>query len=818
MSFTDFFKQATKHSPYPYQSKLAEAAHMPMLLKVPTGAGKTEAAILSWLYRALEHPDLDVQRTTPRRLVYCLPMRTLVEQTVGRVNDWLAALDLNCLDKADAVTVVTLMGGTPRNQWYLEPERRAIIVGTQDMLLSRALNRGYGNSPFGWPVEYGLLNNDCLWVMDEVQLMANGLPTSTQLAGLRLKLKTFGPSRSLWMSATAKPQWLETIDHKAPKQSHVWTLGYDDLSAPNLDKRHNAQKVVTEISAIVGKNNNRDMAQFIADKHKAGTLTLAIVNTVERAQGIYKALQNRRQGRVDADTMLIHSRFRMRERERQRQSLAQDVEVSGPGKIVVATQAVEAGVDISARTLITELAPWPSMVQRFGRCNRAGEDENGDIFWVDVGERKQDTAPYEPEDMEHARKLMKKLEKESAGPSDIDRLGDVIDDADHLIVIRKRDVEGLFDTTPDLSGGYLDVSQYVRGGEERDVAVFWRNIPKNGPEDDEPKPQYDEIVSVSLGAKGILGYLKNSERQAWRWDVLDAGWVEVRRNEIYPGMTLMLDAKRGSYSSEFGWDPSSKQEVDVIAEHGGEPEDSQSSDRNSTSLKRWITLSDHTRRVESEVEKILSAISAWIDDPEILKVVRTAVLHHDIGKAHQAFQEMLRKDGECPPEEGVLLAKGRGNGRMDRQRRHFRHELGSALSVLQHTDGLEGIYKDLAAFLVAAHHGKIRLAVRSLPGPRKANRESNPTAEYLLGYKIAEPETLPSVDLGEGLHIGETVLDMSMAQIGLDNEGRHSWLERSLGLLEWLGPFRLAFLEAIIRAADMRASRDENQEFSSTTF
>ena len=56
-----------------------------------------------------------------------------------------------------------------------------------------------------WPVEYGLLNNDSLWVMDEVQLMANGLPTSTQLAGLRQKLQTFGPAGSLWMSATVQP-------------------------------------------------------------------------------------------------------------------------------------------------------------------------------------------------------------------------------------------------------------------------------------------------------------------------------------------------------------------------------------------------------------------------------------------------------------------------------------------------------------------------------------------------------------------------------------------------------------------------------------
>ena len=50
------------------------------------------------------------------------------------------------------------------------------------MLLSRALNRGYGMSRYRWPMHFGLLNNDCLWVMDEVQLMGRGFgPRATGL-------------------------------------------------------------------------------------------------------------------------------------------------------------------------------------------------------------------------------------------------------------------------------------------------------------------------------------------------------------------------------------------------------------------------------------------------------------------------------------------------------------------------------------------------------------------------------------------------------------------------------------------------------------
>ncbi|MCY4653121.1 MAG: CRISPR-associated helicase Cas3' [Dehalococcoidia bacterium] len=804
MTFDQFFHQATEQCPYPYQAELAESDNLVKLLRIPTGTGKTEAAILGWMYRRFYHPDSEARDGTPRRLVYCLPMRALVEQTEKRVQEWLGNLDMT-----GDVGVVVLMGGEPRTQWYLEPEKPTIVIGTQDMLLSRALNRGYGSSPFMWPVEYGLLNNDCLWVMDEVQIMANGLATSNQLAGLRRKLKTFGPAASMWMSATAKAQWLETIDHPAPAEVEVMELGDADMENSNLSKRHRARKVVSELSKP--QRYARDMAEFIVNNHKAGTLTLAIVNTVERAQDMYKALNNPRWVSTDAETMLIHSRFRGNDRAQQREWLGGKTDKSGPGKVVVATQAVEAGVDISARTLITELAPWASMVQRFGRCNREGKYEEGEIFWVDFGERKQDAAPYEPEDVEESRKLMKDLEGESAGPSDIEKLDGVMRDADHPTVIRRRDVEGLFDTTPDLSGGYLDVSQYVRGIDERNVSVFWRNVEQGGPGDSEPKPNHEEIVSVPLGAKGINDYLKDSERRAWRWDFLDDRWAEIYSRDVHPGMTLMLDAKRGGYSSETGWDISAKDAVEITEEYTGEQEDGQGLDPNSTSQGRWVRLSEHSRNVERAVDKVLAA-SDWIDDADIREAVRVAALHHDVGKAHEAFQKMLREslpEGESPYDEDVYMAKSPGKGR--NERRHFRHELGSALAVLEHAEGLEDRYRDLAAYLAAAHHGKIRLGIRSLPGRRERNRDSNPDAGYLLGYKTSETETLPSVDLGEGVGVGETALDMSIAQIGLDDGERRSWLERSLGLLEWLGPFRLAYLEAIVRAADMRASEKERE-------
>ncbi|MEO7143494.1 MAG: DEAD/DEAH box helicase, partial [Bryobacteraceae bacterium] len=135
-SFEPFFSDATGNAPYPYQTALASEGIRSHAIHVPTGAGKTAAVILAWLWQRRNNPQ-----GTPRRLVYCLPMRVLVEQTRDRAKEWTEKV-------APEVRVYTLMGGEVQEDWELYPESPAILVGTQDMLLSRALNRGYAMSRY----------------------------------------------------------------------------------------------------------------------------------------------------------------------------------------------------------------------------------------------------------------------------------------------------------------------------------------------------------------------------------------------------------------------------------------------------------------------------------------------------------------------------------------------------------------------------------------------------------------------------------------------------------------------------------------------
>src|SRR5690606_12940376 len=143
----------------------------PELLNVPTGLGKTAAAVVAWLYKRL-HGEPE----TGARLIYCLPMRALVEQTQAAALDWCEkAAEHFSAKQLSAPTVHVLMGGEVDEQWENYPERPAILIGTQDMLLSRALNRGYALSRYKWPMHFALLNNDCLWVFDETQLIGVGI-------------------------------------------------------------------------------------------------------------------------------------------------------------------------------------------------------------------------------------------------------------------------------------------------------------------------------------------------------------------------------------------------------------------------------------------------------------------------------------------------------------------------------------------------------------------------------------------------------------------------------------------------------------------
>ena len=133
--FGEVFAEPDKQAPVPfaYQRQLAEAAELPALVNVPTGAGKTKAILGAWLWRRLTKPE-----SAGRRLVYCLPMRTLVEQTRDVARAAIKQLVEQGVVEQGRFRVHVLMGGDVTDEWDGWPE---LELGWSRGVLRRAGHR-----------------------------------------------------------------------------------------------------------------------------------------------------------------------------------------------------------------------------------------------------------------------------------------------------------------------------------------------------------------------------------------------------------------------------------------------------------------------------------------------------------------------------------------------------------------------------------------------------------------------------------------------------------------------------------------------------
>jgi CRISPR-associated endonuclease/helicase Cas3 len=869
-SYDTWFRDVTGVSPYAWQASLAaETVNRDRILRVPTGFGKTAGTALAWLFHRCVRKD----EAWPRRLVFCLPMRVLVEQTEQALLAWVKAAGLD-------VPVHVLIGGREAARWLDELDKPVILVGTQDMLLSRALNRGYASARALWPMELGALHSDALWVTDEVQLMDVGLATTTQLAAFRSADRaagrpSFRPAVTWWMSATLQSSWLESVDFKSSVQTLPRT------SIDRAERTEGLWKVSKSLEARRDVGTPDEVAKLVAEQHQAGELSLVIVNTVDRAKKVAAAFATafKRNKAALPELKIVHSRFRSHER-RGWNFLNRDANkpenLPDQGRIIVATQVVEAGVDISASLLVTDLAPWSSLVQRFGRCARY-VGESGRVFVVSAPPAKEsDARPYALLALVGSDQALAAL---MAGPKDVGpktleafeeelaerepaKLAELYP-YEPANVLRRPDFDELFDTSADLSGADLDVGRYIRSGEDRDVSAFWRVIEgKPGTLRDMPWPARDELCPVPVGE--MRTFLDKEKKDGFILDFIKNEWRKLRPGDkVVPGMTVLLPSTVGGYTEASGWDGGTKSAVAPVNVQAPQARDrmieaSLANDDDALALADgYKTIRLHGHETALEVERIAMSFGLPTRLAELLCL---AARWHDAGKAHPVFQAAISgvaRAANVPFGSRSDLAKAPGSAFRRPpypERPGFRHELASTLLLFEvlrrrnpdhpallgphrelfallgenvpdlaaterleghplaeELNSLDGRELDLVAYLVCAHHGKVRGRLASTPQDMEAGMGAihGIVDETSVSGRADE---IPSFALaghsgsGEAVELPALPMSLSLSAMGVGTRYGASWTDRCQRLLEAYGPFSLAFLETVLRLADWRAS------------
>ncbi|MGC8838391.1 MAG: CRISPR-associated helicase Cas3' [Anaerolineae bacterium] len=336
---------------YPFQKEVHALISQgrSVILQAPTGAGKTRAALYPF-FHAWEHNG-----DFPRKCIYSVPLRVLANQFLeeyrGREALWGFQRPLH----------LTVQTGERPEDPKLEGN---LIFTTIDQTLSNFLNIPYALSLSQGNLNAGAVLSSYL-VFDEVHLFdpESTLPTTLHLLRLLRGVVPF-----LMMTATLTSEivqeWAKYLG------AEVVVLAPEEAAAiPSQEKTRRIHTARAELCA-----------QAVLERHERRSVV--VCNTVARAQALFEEL--RRLAGPKVDVRLLHSRFLQKHRQATetwlRREFGKDRSAySAESAILVATQVVEVGLDITSEALHTELAPAASIIQRAGRCARY-QGEKGDVY------------------------------------------------------------------------------------------------------------------------------------------------------------------------------------------------------------------------------------------------------------------------------------------------------------------------------------------------------------------------------------------------------------------------------------------------------
>lgn len=300
-------------------------------LTAPTGSGKTLASLAFALKHAAENEM--------RRIIIALPFISIIEQTA---DEYRRVLGKDAVLEHHSNLVFHEDGESELNPAQLASENwDASVIVTTNVQLFESL---FSSKPSKARKLHRLAGS--VIILDEAQSLPSELLRPT-LAALQCLCADYGVT-VLFCTATQpsiKPKWL---DH-----TKVTEIITDPTELYSQLKRVNVFNI--------GGKSDHELVKLISTHQRV----LCIVNSRRQAQSLYKLIPNK--------TGVFHLSALMCPKHRSKKLKMIKEKEEGERCIVIATNLIEAGVDLDFPVVYREMAGIESINQAAGRCNREGE-------------------------------------------------------------------------------------------------------------------------------------------------------------------------------------------------------------------------------------------------------------------------------------------------------------------------------------------------------------------------------------------------------------------------------------------------------------